>query len=46
MAKNYLSGWVGGWCVGGWLDFLKIKPSQPPTGAGVGAGAELGNNGS
>ena len=40
MASNYLYGWVGG---AGWLDFLKIQPSQPPTKAGVGAGAELGN---
>ena len=43
-----LDGWVvlGGWVgvrVDGWLDFLKIQPSQPPTKAGVGAGAELGN---
>ena len=34
-----LDGWVAGW-----LDFLKIQPSQPPTKAGVGAGAELGNS--
>ena len=41
---NYFSGWVGGWMggwmVGGWLDFLTIKPSQPPNRAWV--GAELG----
>ena len=32
-------GWMG-W-VGGWLDYLIIKPAQPPI--GVGAWAELGN---
>ena len=34
---------LDGWVVCGWLDFPKIKPSQPQTKAGVVAGAELGN---
>ena len=37
-----LDGWV---VLGGWLDFLKIQPSQPPTKAGVGAGADPGFDG-
>ena len=33
---------LGGW-LGGWLDQLRIQPPQPPTKAGVWAGAEFGN---
>ena len=39
--------WMAGWVVcgweGGWLDFLKIEPSQPQTRAVFGAWAELSN---
>ena len=46
MARNYLSGRVGGagvviGLVGGWMDFLKIKPSQPPTRHWLGLGLSL-----
>ena len=40
---SYFPGWTGGW-VGWWLKFLLILRLSQPSLAGVGAGAELGNN--
>ena len=39
-AEIYFHGW--GW-VGGWLDQLRLKLTQSPTGVGVEVGTELGN---
>ena len=40
-AEINFHGWVG---VGGWLDQLRLKLTQSPTGVGVEVGTELGKN--
>ena len=37
----WVDGWVGGW-MSGWLDYLRLKPAQPPI--SVEAWTELGKN--
>ena len=39
-AEINFHGWVGGG--GGWLDQLRLKLTQSPTGVGVKVGTELG----
>ena len=45
-AEIYFHGWGWGWGWGwlaGWLDQLRLKLTQSPTGVGVEVGTELGN---